>query len=149
MSYRFRRTLAYKKYQCRPGNCSMALASTGEVTGAHPTASSTASCVSSHRYPQPRATYVSSTPRESSASSRVSRGHAETKKGDGNTMGLQQAPPHKFLQQEPANNHCKLQLPAQNIINAQPQPEDHLKGEHGLLSSLTHCKRNFIFRDHC
>lgn len=78
--------------------------------------------------------------RKSFASSRVGWNCAwvlQTKNGDGNMMGLQQAPPRTFLQEELANSYCNLELPAQNIINVQPQPEGYLKGEHGLLSSFT------------
>lgn len=62
---------------------------------------------------------------------------------------MKEAPPHIFLQQRPTNTYCNLRLSAPNIINVKSQPDEHLKGEHGLLSSLTHSKKDFIFRDHC
>lgn len=58
---------------------------------------------------------------------------------------MEQPPPHVLLQQRPKNTYCNLQLSAPNIINVQSQPDEHLKGEHGLLSSLTPSKKDFIF----
>lgn len=75
-------------------------------------------------------------------------GWAEAMPGPASTE-TERAPSHIFLKQSPTNTYCNLQLSAPNITNVQSQPDEHLKGEHGLLSSLTCSKKDFIFRDHC